>query len=313
MEYKDYYKVLGVDRKANSDDIKKAYRKLAMKYHPDHNPDNKKSEDKFKDINEAYQVLGDEENRKKYDQLGSSYQQWQQQGGGRSGGQGDFNWGDWFSQRQGGGSQQYTQYQGDAGDLGDFSDFFTRIFGMGFGGTSAGANNPFGQTTSRQPLRQRYEQPVEISLYEAYHGAKRAFSVDNRTITVKIPAGAKTGSKVRVAGAAPGGGDLYLLIEVADDPNFKRDGDDLYKDIEVDLYTAVLGGKLQVTTMDGAVNLTIPAGTQGGHKIRMKGKGMPLLKDPKKFGDLYGLVKITTPRHLSGKQKKLFEELRDLS
>ncbi|MCD6476529.1 MAG: DnaJ domain-containing protein [Anaerolineaceae bacterium] len=306
MEYHDYYKVLGVNRKDSQDKIKSAYRKLAMKYHPDHNPDNKQAEEKFKDINEAYQVLGDEENRKKYDQLGSSYQNWQQ-----AGGKSDFNWQEWANQRQGASGQRYTQYQGDSADFGEFSDFFTRIFGAGFGMPNS-SSNPFGRSM-RQTVKQRHEEPVEISFYEAYHGAQRTFVIGNRHITVRIPPGAKTGTKVRVAGAAPSGGDLYLVIKVAENPNFERDGDDLYKDITVDLYTAVLGGKMKVKTMAGTVNLTIPAGTQGGHKIRLKGKGMPKLKDPKKFGDLYVRVRVKLPKHLSGKQKKLFEELRSSS
>ncbi|MCD4752522.1 MAG: DnaJ domain-containing protein [Anaerolineaceae bacterium] len=306
MEYRDYYKVLGVNRKDSQDEIKSAYRKLAMKYHPDHNPDSKQAEEKFKDINEAYQVLGTEENRKKYDRLGNSYQDWQQ-----TGGRSDFNWQDWVNQRQGADRQNYTQYQSDGAEFGQFSDFFTRIFGAGFGMPNTGSD-PFGRSM-RQTINQRYEEPAEISFYEAYHGAKRTYVSGNRHITVKIPAGTKTGTKVRVAGAAPGGGDLYLVIKVADDPGFERDGNDLFKDITVDLYTAVLGGKMKVITMDGAVNLTIPAGTQGGHKIRLKGKGMPKLKDPKKFGDLYARVRVKLPERLSGKQKKLFEELHDSS
>ncbi|NSW54018.1 MAG: DnaJ domain-containing protein [Anaerolineae bacterium] len=313
MEYRDYYKTLGVERSASQEDIKSAYRKLAMKYHPDRNPGDKKAEETFKDINEAYQVLGTEETRKKYDQLGSSYQNWQQRGGSSN----DFNWQDWFSQGAQPGGGRYT-YTTDAGDLGDFSDFFMRIFGMGgMGGqgfSSQGfGGDPFSQgRTQRRP--QHYEQPVEISLYEAYHGANRAFVVDNnRRINVKIPAGAKTGTKVRVAGAAPGGADLYLKMRVADDPVFSREGDDLTCEISVDLFTAVLGGKTEVKTMDGSVQLNIPAGTQNGAKIRLKGKGMPKRRPAGQYGDLYAVVSVKLPQRLSAKQKKLFEELRELS
>ena len=315
MEYRDYYKTLGVERSASQDEIKSAYRKLAMKYHPDRNTGDKKAEEHFKDINEAYQVLGTEESRKKYDQLGSSYQNWQQQGGGR-GGRSDFNWQDWFSQGgQAGapGGNVHYQYVDEAGDLGDFSDFFNRIFGGGFnmGAQGFGGGRPQARAQQRP---QRFEQPVDISLYEAYHGANRSFVVDNtRQINVKIPAGAKKGTKVRVAGAAPGGGDLYLKIHVTDDPVFTRDGDDLTREIEVDLFTAVLGGKTNVDTMDGSVQLNIPAGTQNGAKIRLKGKGMPKRKPAGQFGDLYARVAVKLPNRLSAKQKKLFEELRELS
>jgi len=304
MEYRDYYKILGVERSATQDEIKSAYRKLAMKYHPDRNPGNKEAEEKFKDINEANQVLSDEESRKKYDQLGSSYQTWQQRGGSSN----DFNWQDWFSQNAGrpGGNARYTYSNTE--DLGDFSDFFSRIFGGGFG-----VNSDMFGGARQTPRAQRYEQPVEITLQEAYNGAARAFQVDQRRITVKIPAGARTGSKVRVAGAAPGGGDLYLKIIVADDADFKREGDDLYRDISVDLYTAILGGSVNVSTLNGTVQLTIPAGTQNGASIRLKGKGMPHLKSPEQFGDLYVRVNIVLPRKLNARQKKLFEELRDIS
>jgi curved DNA-binding protein len=309
MEYRDYYKILGVDRKATQDEIKSAYRKLAMKYHPDRNRGDSTAEDKFKDINEAYQVLSNEENRQKYDQLGSSYKDWKQRGG-----QGDFNWGDWMRQNQGagGGRPQYT-YQTNVGDMGSFSDFFSRIFGAGFSGGSDPLADLFmqGNPQQAQYAMPPIDQPIEISLAEAYYGTERAFMVGNRRITVKIPRGAKTGTKVRVAGAGPDGRDIYLLVTVADDPVFERDGNDLIRDIEVDLYTALLGGSATVKTMDGTVELKIPAGTQPGRKIRLQGKGMPKLKNKDQFGDLYARVQVTLPKQLTAHQKKLFEELRN--
>ena len=300
MEYRDYYQTLGVNKSANQDEIKSAYRKLAMQYHPDRNQGNASAEEKFKDINEAYQVLSDPEARSKYDQLGSSYKDWKQHGG-----QGDFNWGNWAA--NGGGT--YT-----TADMGAFSDFFTRIFGAGFGA----GNDPFADLFAANGGTQRrqmpnLDQPVEITLQEAFTGTQRSFMIGNRHLTVKIPPGARTGTKVRVKGGGPNNRDLYLVITVTEDQNFERDGDDLTRDIKIDLYTALLGGSAKVKTMANSVDLKIPAGTQPGSKIRLKGKGMPRLKAKGQFGDLYVRVQVSLPKHLNGKQKKLFEELRELS
>ena len=305
MEYKDYYETLGVDRKASQDEIKKIYRKLAMKYHPDRNPDNKQAEEKFKEVNEAHQVLSDPEKRARYDQLGSSYSQWQQRGA-----PGDFNWGDWFGGAPGGaprGGGRRVRYEdmgdifGGAGGMGGMSDFFEAMFGMG-GGMGAGARqNP------RAP-RQRYEQPVAISLEEAYEGAIRILESEGKRIQVKIPAGAKTGTKVRVKGKAPGGGDLYLKVSVSKNPNFERKGDNLHTQTSVDVFTALLGGKTQVKTLKGNLSLTIPAGTQPEQVIRLSGRGMPKLRSPKEKGDLFVRVKVKIPKNLSEDQKALLEE-----
>jgi curved DNA-binding protein len=310
MEYKDYYKILGVERSASEQDIKKAYRKLAMKLHPDRNPGNKSAEDKFKEINEAYEVLGDKEKRTRYDQLGESYSQWQQTGGTAN----NFNWDEWINQnyRQGagarGGYQQVNveDLEGMFGGAGGFSDFFSSIF-SGMGGTRAGTRRE-----SRRP--QAYEQPVTISFDESYHGGLRVLQMDNRRLEVKIPPGANTGTKVRVAGAgpvAPNGqhSDIYLVIEVAPNPHFERKGDDLYTDVNISLYTTVLGGQANVTTPGGNVLLTIPAGTQPGQTFRLGGRGMPHLRAPQTFGDLYVRVKVQIPKNLSAEQRKLFEQL----
>jgi curved DNA-binding protein len=294
MEYRDYYKTLGVNQSASQDEIKSAYRKLAMQYHPDRNQGDPTAEDKFKEINEAYQVLSDPEARTKYDRLGNSYQDWKQHGG-----QGDFNWSHWT---QPGGSTQYT-----TADMNAFSDFFTRIFGAGFGGGRDPFADLFNGGAQQMP---QLDQPVEISLQEAYQGTQRSFMVGNRHLTVKIPPGARTGTKVRVKGGGPNNRDFYLVITVSEDAQFERDGDDLTCDVHVDLFTAVLGGSATVKTMTNTVNLKIPASTQPGSKIRLKGKGMPRLKAKGQFGDLYVRVQVTLPRHLSGKQKQLFEELR---
>jgi len=303
MEYKDYYKVLGVDRKATQDEIKKTYRKLAMKYHPDQNRGNKQAEEKFKDINEAYEVLGDAKKREKYDHLGSSYSQWQQAGGNP----GNFNWNEWASRQPQGQGRQVDM--GDFEDaFGGFSDFFSAIFG-GMGG---GMN-----TATRQQARpQAIEQGVQITLDEAYHGTQRIFQIGDRRIEVKIPAGATTGTKVRMSGAVPissgGRGDLHLVVEVLPHDRFSIEGSNLTTEVKVDLYTAVLGGSVNVRTLSGDVVLTIPAGTQPGQKIRLSGRGMPKLREPNTYGDLFAVIRVELPRKLNEKQRKLFNELRNL-
>ncbi len=301
MEYKDYYETLGVDRKASQDEIKKVYRKLAMKYHPDKNPDNKEAEEKFKEINEAHQVLSAPEKRARYDQLGSSYSQWQQRGA-----PGDFNWGDWFGGAPGGtprGGGRRVRYE-DVGDIfgggGGMSDFFEAMFGMG-GGVGAGAR--------QNPRAQRYEQPVSISLEEAQQGAIRILESEGKRVQVKIPAGAKTGTKVRIKGKAPGGGDLYLKVSVGKNTSFERKGDNLHTQTDVDVFTALLGGKAQVKTLNGNLSLTIPAGTQPEQVIRLSGRGMPKLRSPQDKGDLFVRVKVKIPKNLSVEQKALLEEV----
>lgn len=326
MEYKDYYRILGVDRKANEDEIKRAYRKLALKYHPDRNPGDKKAEDQFKEINEAYQVLGDAEKRTRYDQLGDSYSRFQQRGGGPGG----FNWEDWFVQSgsRGGsyGGPQGGAYPGgfpggnvrvDYGDLGDmfsgdFSEFFSRIFGGMPGGAQGNVSDLGRGAAGRSQPAMEHE--VEISFYEAYHGATRRIDLDGRRLEVKIPAGARTGTKIRmpeaIANGPQGGrGDLYLVVRVADDPNYERKGNDLYMDVPIDLYTAVLGGEVTIQTLSGNVVLTVPPGTQPGQTFRLAGRGMPQLKNPQIRGDLLVRAKVRIPRNLTPHQRELFQQL----
>jgi curved DNA-binding protein len=315
MEYKDYYKTLGVDRKASEEDIKRAYRKLALQYHPDRNPGDTKAEEHFKEINEAYQVLSDPAKRARYNQLGESYSRWQQRGAP----QGGFNWEEWATASPGRGGNVRVEY-GDLNDLfegGGFSEFFQRIFGgspdMGTAYSRRGA-----AARSQAPTqRPSYEQQISISLQEAFQGSTRRIEVDGRRLDVKIPPGARTGTKVRVADAVttPEGqkGDLYLVMQVADDPRFERKGDDLVTDVPVDLYTAVLGGEVTVTTMDGNVVLTVPAGTQPAQNFRLGGRGMPQLKNPQKRGDLYVRARVSIPRKLTDRERELFEELARLS
>lgn len=314
MEYKDYYKTLGVDRQASENEIKKAYRKLALQYHPDRNPNDATAEDKFKEINEAYQVLSDPEKRKRYDQLGESYSNWQ-----RRGDPGGFNWDEWFTQPGGGGGNVRVEY-GDLGDilggggLGGFSEFFSRIFGGMPEEPTAGTRGGWAGRQATRPRAQSYEQKVQISLTEAYQGTTRRIQINGRNLEVKIPPGSRTNTKIRVPDAVSTGadgprGDLYLVVDVASDPRFERKGNDLYTDVQVDLYTAVLGGEATIPTMSGNVVLTIPAGTQSGQTFRLTGKGMPHLKKPEKFGDLLARIRIKIPRDLTPKQRELFEEL----
>jgi curved DNA-binding protein len=299
MDYKDYYQILGVGRSAGADDIRKAYRKLAMQYHPDRNPGNKQAEEKFKEINEAYQVLSDKEKRARYDQLGSAYSNWQQRGGSP----GDFDWGQWFGGAGAPGGGNVRVEYGDLNDLfgqGGFSDFFQSIFG-GLGGMGMG-------TSTRTRAMPGYQQQVEISLQEAYSGARRSLQGSGRSVEVRIPAGVKTGSKVRVPGAAPDGRDLYLIVEVAQDPRFERDGEDLRTSALIDVFTALLGGEAEVETLEGKVKLKIPAGTQPEQVFRLAGRGMPRSKGSQGKGDLFVRVKVRIPKQLSSKQKSLLEE-----
>ncbi len=308
MEYRDYYKILGVDRQASEEDIKRAYRKLAMKYHPDRNPDDKQAEEKFKEINEANQVLGDPQRRARYDQLGDSYHRWQQRGGAPGG----FNWDEWVARSPGGGNVRVEVGGLEdlfGGGLGNFSEFFRSIFG-GMG--DMGAPMP----GRRQAAMPAYQHEVTISLAEAFQGTTRRIEVDGRRLEVKIPRGARTGTKIRVSDAYSDSSgrkaDLFLLVRVADDPRFTRQGDDLNTKVEIDLYKAVLGGEVAVQTISGNVMLTIPGGTQAGAKIRLGGQGMPRLKKPDTRGDLFVQINVNIPRKLSPRQRELFQELAGL-
>jgi len=305
MDYKDYYKTLGVSKSATQKEIKSAFRKLAQKYHPDKNPGDKAAEDKFKDLNEAYEVLSDPQKRAKYDQLGSSYAQWERMG--RPGGGFDFS--QWTN--PGGARVEY----GDLNDLfgeGGFSDFFSTLFG---GGAAPGRGRTTGRTARWTSRGENMEQPVEITLEEAYHGAKRTLQKDGRRLEVSIPPGAKTGTKVRIAGEGGPGqpvGDLFLVVSVQPHPKYRREGDDLYVDFPVDLYTAVLGGEAHVPTLGGDLVLTIPPETQSGKTFRLSGRGMPKLRQPKEYGDLYARTTIQIPTHLTEAERRLFEELATL-
>ncbi|RME08128.1 MAG: J domain-containing protein [Anaerolineae bacterium] len=316
MEYKDYYKILGVDRNASQDDIKRAFRRLARKYHPDMNKDDPSAEEKFKEINEAYEVLSDPEKRQKYDQFGIHWQQFARAGGRPE----DFNWDAWRTQPGGFYTRRVTpeemeQLFGSMGGLGGFSDFFETLFGgFGRGGTD------FTRQRVRRPQRGRdAEHTVQITLEEAHRGTSRILQwEDGRKIEARIPPGVKTGSKVRLRGQGGRGvmggerGDLYLKIEVLPHPLFTREGDNLRTTVPVSLYDAILGGEVEVAAIDRRVKLKIPPGTQNGQIFRLRGLGMPNVRNPKKFGDLLVKVNVILPKDLTPKERQLFEQLRSL-
>lgn len=306
MNYQDYYQTLGVNKNASQEEIRGAFRKLARQYHPDANPEDKSAEEKFKQINEAYQVLSDPEKRNKYNQFGSAWQSYTREGGRPE----DFNWGQWAAR---GGAPRTVNVE-DLGDMfggmGGFSDFFETLFGRGAAAGGAPSRIRTGRDT---------EQEVEISLEEAYHGASRVFErPDGTRMEIKIPKGVRTGSKVRVAGQGAkttyGGaaGDLYLRIKVAPHPLIKREKDDLHVSVPVDLYTAILGGEVEVPTLGRTVQLKIPALTQNGKTFRLRGLGMPKPQKTQEFGDVLATVEVKLPKKLSAEEKQLFEQLRDI-
>lgn len=301
MEYKDYYKILGVDKKATQAEIKKAYRGLAKKFHPDKNKGDKQAEEKFKDVSEAYEVLGDEEKRKQYDQLGANWRQFQQGGAG----------GQYYGGQPGGG---FRGAQGDFSDVfgsgGGFSDFFEQFFG---GGARGGFS---GQRAARKG--QDYQADMEITLQEAYAGTSRLLNVNDQQLRITTKPGVSDGQVLRIKGKgapAPGGGaagDLYLNVRVLPDARFERNGDDLTTTLAVDMYTAILGGEAQAHTMSGLVKLKIPAGTQSGKTLRLKGKGMPHYGHASQHGDLYVKIEVRLPTSLSAEERDLLERLREL-
>ncbi|MBC7389264.1 MAG: J domain-containing protein [Opitutaceae bacterium] len=291
MDFIDYYKVLEIDKKASEDDIKKAYRKLARKLHPDLNPDDKDAQKKFQKINEANEVLSDPEKRKKYDQYGKDWQHAEQFEQQRKSQQ--------QSSRSGG--QQFT------GDEGDFSGFFESMFG-GSGGRS--------QSKFRG---QDYNSELQLSLIDAIETHQQTISVNGKNIRITIPAGIENGQVIKLKGyGAPGvnggpAGDLFITFSIATHPDFKRLGNDLYTTATIDLYKALLGGETTVDTLKGKVKLTVNPETQNGTKIRLKGKGFPVYKKDGEFGDLYISYEVKLPTKLTDQQKTLFLELSKLN
>lgn len=298
---KDYYETLGVGKTASEKEIKQAFRKLAKKYHPDANPNDPTAEQKFKEINEAYETLGDADKRARYDRFGAGYEHMGGFGGN-------------------GGPGGYTQYTTNV-DMGDMSDIFEQIFGGRGRSSGRGSRGGFGFGGFTQQEVATHgrdiEQPVSITLQEAYSGTTRLITKGDRTVRVNIPAGATNGTKVRLAGEGEPGygggapGDLYLIVQVEADSQFERSGDDLTTEVRVDVFTAMLGGEVDVPTLGRPVRLKIPAGTQSGRKFRLTGKGMPKLRNKDTFGDLYARILITVPEKLTADQRAAVEALRD--
>lgn len=302
MAYKDYYKVLGVAKTATLPEIKKAYKKLARKYHPDVNPNDTTAEEKFKEINEAYQVIGKEENRKKYDQLGEHWQQAGQGGGSRGGGQ-----------------SQY-QYTGGAGGEADFADFFESVFGRQAQGGGRGGQSPFGFGGSSHRFKgEDIQATLSLNLTDVLVSEKRTLNVNGKNVRITVPAGVENGQRIKLKGfggqGANGGpsGDLYIQFNINNNTAFKREKSSLYKTVDLDLYTAVLGGDVRVKTLTGEVKLKVKAGTQGGVQQKLKGQGFPKYKQENAKGDLIITFQIKTPENLSDKQRELFEQLKELS
>ena len=332
MEFKDYYQTLGVSKGATDKELKQAYRKLARKFHPDVNPGDKASESRFKEINEAYEVLGDPQKRRKYDELGANwrmYEQAQQQGypGGSpfGGGANPFGGGGgaWTINMGGGGGGYRTMSQDEMheifGNEDPFSDFFKTFFG---GGAGPDAAREPGRGRSRAPRAQQgrdIEHEVELTLEEAFHGATRRISIKQgghaRSVDVRIPAGVRDGARVRAAGEGESGssggasGDLFLRVKLRPHAVFERDGSDLRTKVAVPVTTAVLGGEANVPTMTGTVRLKIPETTQNGQVFRLKGHGMPTVGKPDQRGDLYALAEIQLPRALTRDQRTHWEAL----
>jgi curved DNA-binding protein len=291
MAFIDYYKILGIDKKASDADIKKAYRKLARKYHPDINPNDKEASSKFQQVNEANEVLSDPEKRKKYDEYGENWKHADQYEQARQ------------QQSYSGGGRQ----QGFSGDFGDehFSDFFESMFG----------NRSSGGGRSRKYRGQDYNAELHLTLREVYTTHQKTLTVTGKQIRITIPAGVANGQVIKLkehgAPGANGGpnGDLYITFVIAEDPVFKRLDNDLYTTVEIDLYNAVLGGEVTIDTLDSKVKLKVKPGTQNNTKARLKGKGFPIYKKEGEYGDLIITYNVKIPTELTEKQKELFREL----
>lgn len=304
MEYKDYYKILGVNKGASAEEIKKAYRKLAVKYHPDKNPDDKLAEEKFKELNEAYEVLGDDDKRKKYDEFGENWKYYEQQG--NAGGAG-FDWGKWQAGQRG--RRQQEDVESMFGDGGQFSDFFEHLFGGGFSSRAQ-------QGRSRARRGSDLQASMKINLEDTYTGATRQIEVNGQKLNLKIKPGTYNGQVLRLKGKGQPGrnggepGDLLIEVELAGDGQYEIQGKDVHMEIPVDLYTAVLGGKIPVAVPGTPLQLSIPAGTDSGRLFRLKGKGLPgAAGGMEGAGDLYVKVKITVPKQLTEEEKELFMRL----
>ena len=299
MEFVDYYKILEINKTAKESDIKAAYRKLARKYHPDLNPNDDSAKKKFQQINEANEVLSDPEKRKKYDKYGKDWkhsEEFEKQNHQQN-----------QSQRGGGGQQSSSDFGGDFG--GDFSDFFESMYGGGGSGNKGRQTKYKGQDLNAE---------LHLDLKDVYQNQQQTLTVNGKNIRLTIAAGVENGQVIKIAGhGAPGAnggpnGDLYITFSIANHTKFKREGSNLYANVDIDLYTALLGGEILADTFDGKVKLKVAPETAAGTKVKLKGKGFPVYKKEKEFGDLYITYQIKLPTHLSDKEKELFTELSKL-
>lgn len=328
MEYKDYYKTLGVPRDASQDEIKKKYRKMAAKFHPDKNPGNKKAEKKFKEVGEAYEVLKDPEKRKLYDKVGSDWKKYEQAGASAD----DFNW-QQYAGRSGGGRQHVNINMDDifgaggqsAGGGSPFSSFFETLFG---GGQYGNGGDPFGGAQTRQgystgtrrrasPTVTDSEAVVRVDLADVLTGAEKQLRIGGEKMKVKIPAGIEDGKRLKLKGkgqAGPGGrrGDLYLKIKITEPEGFERKGKDIIQTVDLPVHKAALGGALTVDTLEGKVKLNIPEGTQSGKMFRLAGRGVPEFNKPGNRGNYYVKVSLQLPDQLTSKEKELYKKLSEL-
>jgi len=296
MKFIDYYKILGIDQKATESDIKKAYRKLARKYHPDLNPNDQEAEKKFKEINEANEVLSNPENRKKYDKYGKDWEHAEQ-----------------FEKANQQQQSQRSSQQRSSGNFGeeDFSDFFSSMFGGRRGSARSGSNHV-------KFKGQDYNTELHLELEDVYKTDKRTLTINGKNIRLTIPAGVENGQVIKIKGYGGEGinngpkGDLFLKFTIANHTNFKRDKNNLYTTVNLNLYTALLGGDVLIDSFDGKVKLKVKPETQNGTQVKLKGKGFPVYKKEGSFGDLYISYQIKMPTNLTEKEKKLFEELAKL-
>jgi curved DNA-binding protein len=316
MDYKDYYKTLGVEKTATTEQIKKAYRKLARQYHPDVNPNDATAEQKFKEVNEANEVLSDADKRQKYDQLGADYARYQQAGGGRGPGAGSGQGGggfDWSQYAQGGGQGGFGGFGGGqfGGEGEDFSDFFSSMFG-GMGGGAGGGRS------SRPGAGQDYQAELELSLQEAYEGGPRTITVNGKNLRITIQPGVADGQTIRLRDqGGPGrnggpNGSLLITFRVLPDARYVRNGDDLTQDVPVPLYKALLGGEQTVETLGGPVKIKLKPETANGSRLRLRGKGFPVYRKDGQHGDLYLRLNVQLPTNLTEEERELIRQLAKL-
>jgi curved DNA-binding protein len=307
--FKDYYKILGIDKGASAEDVKKAFRKLAVKYHPDKNPNDKVAEEKFKEISEANDVISNPDKRKRYDEFGENWEYADKMGGNRQG------------QQQNRGNRQQPNFTAD--DFADddrFKDIFEKFFGGNAGSRFGGGGGFESQhfRTNQTAQGNHYEAELQILLADSFHGVKRIVDLENQQISLTLKRGVRDGQKIRLpekGGRGMNGGkngDLFITIKLIRDPFVERDGDDLYITVNVDIYTALLGGKVPVKTFHGEKNITIKEETDNGSTLRLRGLGMPKYENPSEFGDLYAKIAIKMPKKLTEEEKSLIKQLAEM-